>query len=621
MPRPRMRRSSRKPRSTRFQLGADGATSLPSPPPGSYESYPEQQTSDAEMDSAAALPDGQNDLARREETGGGRRRLLASAGIIGIGTLLSSLLGFVRIETLNVLFYGTLSGAFVIALRPIQMISDLLVGGSVSGALIPTFVDHSAPAQREDLRRIYSTVVNVVLIVMGVAALAMVFAAPAFVPLLTEKFTRQEQDLTVTLVRIAAFSLFGLGLYAATSALLYGLKEVVFPAFATGVYHVGIVVCGVVALLFAAVKLGVPLGQVLHSGTGSSMLEHARSLGTQGLAVGAAVGALGEFLILIPGLRRARVSWRPVLDLRHPAVRRIFVLYVPVFAGLVLSVGQQVLDASLVGATPGGVGGNATALATGTTLTQFPIGLVVAALSFAVLPTLTAAATRGDMPDFKSTLVLGIRFGLLLMIPAAIGLIVLRIPILAMLFQHGTCDRGCTVRNALAVQNYGLQLPFIAVDQLMIAAFYARKNTLTPVLVTVFSILCYVVVAVPLSQTVGMPALAFGDTVKNASHAIILLILLTLSIGNLGSRELLDGIGRILVASAAMAFVCWGLLHLLPDMALGVFDVATARGNALIFLVAGGLGAATYFAVAHWLKIDEVRLIGGVLKSRLGGRR
>lgn len=620
MPRQRMRRSSPNPSPAAAERGA-AALSLPSTSPGAYESYPEEQMAELEANAAAAAAVEGADTSAGEAAAGGRRRLLASAGIIGIGTLLSSLLGFVRIEVLNVLFYGAVSGAFVAALRPIQMISDLLVGGSVSGALIPTFVDHGAPEQRDELRRIYSTVVNVVLVVMGAAAIAILFAAPAFVPVLTKDFTPQGRDLTVTLVRVAAFSLFGLGLYAATSALLYGLKEVIFPAFATGMYHIGIVVCGVAALLVAAAHLGVPLGDVLHSGTASSAVEQARLIGARGLAIGAAAGALCEFLILIPGMRRVRVSWRPVLDLRHPAVRRIFLLYAPIAAGLLLSVGQQVLDAALAGRTPGGAEGNITALATGTTLTQFPIGLVVAALSFAVLPALTSAATRADMPEFKSTLVLGIRFGLLLMIPAMIGLIVLRVPILAMLFQHGTCDRGCTVRNALAVQNYGLQLPFIAVDQLMIAAFYARKNTITPVLVTVISILCYVAVAVPFSHTVGMPALAFGDTVKNASHALILVVLLTISIGDLGARALLDGIGRILVASAAMALVCWGLLRLLPAVALGVFDVATARGNALIFVVAGGLGAATYFAVANWLKIDEVRLIGGVLKSKLGGRR
>src|SRR5215472_15102498 len=161
----------------------------------------------------------------------GNRRLVATAGLIGIGQLLASSLGFIRIEILNVLFYGVASGPFVFALKPVQMVSDLLIGGSVSGALIPSFTDHSEPSQRVDLRRIYSTVVNFVLLLMSVAILGVFFAAPYFVPFATAGFTPEQQQLTVMLVRIVAFSLYGLALYAATSALLYALREVVYPAF------------------------------------------------------------------------------------------------------------------------------------------------------------------------------------------------------------------------------------------------------------------------------------------------------------------------------------------------------------------------------------------------------
>src|SRR5262249_59785273 len=162
----------------------------------------------------------------------------------------------------------------------------------------------------------------------------------------------------------------------------------------------------------------------------------------------------------------------------------------------------------------------ATALQSGTTLVQFPVGLVAAALSFAVLPPLTTAATRRDPAEFKRTLRLGIRLGLLLMVPAMVGLLALGRPLVAVLFQHGACRSGCTSRNALALQNYAYALPFIALDQLLIAAFYARKNTLIPTVVGVVSILFYLVIAVPFYTTIGMPALAFPDTAKSTGHAL-----------------------------------------------------------------------------------------------------
>ncbi|HKB47558.1 MAG TPA: lipid II flippase MurJ, partial [Ktedonobacterales bacterium] len=195
--------------------------------------------------------------ADEQAAAGGRRRLIATAGVIAAGQLLSSVLGFVRIAVLNVLFYPVVSGTFLFALRPIQQINDLLVGGSVSGALIPTFVDYGEPASREELRRIYSTVANLVLICMCVAVPLLILAAPAIISLEIVRGGDSPQ-ITIQLVRLASFSLIGLGLFAATSALLYALKQVVFPAFATGIYHVAIITCGVLALLLAAYQLHLP---------------------------------------------------------------------------------------------------------------------------------------------------------------------------------------------------------------------------------------------------------------------------------------------------------------------------------------------------------------------------
>ncbi|HLJ79856.1 MAG TPA: lipid II flippase MurJ [Ktedonobacterales bacterium] len=585
-------------------------------PPLSLPGEPSAES--AQFAEAAGVVEGMADGRER-----GRRRALASAGIIAVGQLLSSIMGFVRAEVLNIFFFGVASGAFVIALRPIQQVSDLIVQGSVSGALIPTFVDYSEEARREDLRRVYSTIANLVLIVMTVAVAAIFFAAPAFVPIFAgSSFGAGGQQLTVTLVRIIALSLYGLGLFAVTSGLLYALKEVVFPAFATAIYHVGIIVFGLAALGLAAHQLGLSLSTVTRAGSTSSAADTAHLLGAHGLAIGAAAGALGEFLILIPGLRKVRVHWRPVLDLRHPGVRQILKLYVPLVAGLVLSIAQQVVDVYLWGNSPGGAPENATALQTGTQLVQFPIGIIAAAFSFAVLPLLAAAATRNDTADFKHTLRMGFRLGLVLMVPAMVGLIALRLPILALLFQHGECGSGCTVRNALAVQNYAIQLPFVAVDQLLIAAFYARKNTIVPMIVGIVSIGFYLLVALPFGTTIGLPALAFANTTYIVSHAVILFVLLTLAIGNLGLGNLLGGVSRILVAAAVMAAICLAGLVYLPRWLPHVFAVQTSTlGELLTVLVAGGVGILAYFALVSLLGVEEVRMVGGIVRSRLGGRR
>ena len=218
--------------------------------------------------------------------GGTRGRIIAAAAIM-VGQLLSSVLGLVRIETLNVLFYGAASGAFIIALRPIQQVSDLVVAGSVSGALIPTFVDYGDLAHREQLRRAYSTIVNMVIIALAIAALFLLLVAPSLVPFWIDPtlVDPTSEALAIELVRITAFALFGLGLYAVTSALLYALKEVILPAFATGIFHIGIVVGGVIGLLVVAAQLHLPLSELFQN-SGSPAVEQAHLLGARGLAIG-----------------------------------------------------------------------------------------------------------------------------------------------------------------------------------------------------------------------------------------------------------------------------------------------------------------------------------------------
>lgn len=567
--------------------------------------------------------DADGDGQSEEEGANQQRGIVRSAGIIMVGTMLSSIMGMVRIETINILFYGAASGAFIIALRPIQQVSDLLVGGSVSGALIPTFVDYSAPEKRAELRRVYSTIATLALLVMAIAAAILYFAAPWLAPFYLSHGTVAERQLTATFIRISAFGLFGLALYAVGSALLYALKSVVLPAFATFIQHVGVFVFGILALLIAATRLGVPIGAIFAHGAQatSAQVDALQTTGAVGLALGFVIGALGQAVVLLPGLRRARTTLRPTIHLNHPAVRQILRLYLPIAAGLLIAVMQQTAELRLNGLAPGVPTRNITALQSTWTMIQFPTGLVAAALSFAVLPPLAAAANVGDMAVFKRTVTLGFRMGLLLMTPAMVAFMAMGSPIMALLFQHGACHSGCTYLNALALRDNAFQLPFLAIDQMLIAAFYARKNTIMPVIASVAAYGVWALVTVPLAPILGMPALAFGNAAINTSHAIILFIALTIAIGGLGMRDLWNGFWRIGLASALMAGVMIGLEQALPALAPNIFTLEGLRGQVAMVVGIGAPAAAIYFLTVSLLGVAEVRMLGGIIRARLRGRR
>ena len=522
-----------------------------------------------------------------------RRHIAKSATLVMLGNLGSSIMGMVRQIVVAALGVN-IAGPFNSALLPAQTFNDFLVNGSVPGALIPTFNDYAAPEKREELRRLVFTLVNVVITIMFIAAVIFLFISPWFVEsFLVPGYTDAEKQLTLQFSRIIFFALLALGPFAVLLAALYALKEFGWPAFATVSYHVGIII-------------GAFIGGILGE----------RYLGHLGLAFGVLLGAVGEIALLIPGMRTQHLRYMFVLNLKHPALRRIVKLYIPVALSFLISMGLIFLDQRLASKTPGGGAANYTAMRLATTLIQFPVGLVAAALSFAVLPTLSEHVRAGDTERFKETLLLGFRIGLLLMIPAAAGLIVLREPIVDLLFRHHNFTQENAARTAIALQFYAYQLPFVAMDQLLIAAFYARKNTIIPVVVGMVSILGYLAVALPFWSTIGMPALAFANTVQNSLHAVILLVLLRMVIGHLRIREIIPTLLKILAATTVMVAVAWGTQVFLAH--IGLFSLDRLLGQLLTVAVAGGLAVVVYLGGALLLRVEEVGLVKGAVMAKLG---
>ncbi|GHO89034.1 murein biosynthesis integral membrane protein MurJ [Dictyobacter formicarum] len=562
-------------------------------------------------DEVAAVPAPENAVAEEQavappstETGikSDRKELVKSASLVALGNLGSSVLGMLRQSFIAYTGSG-ISGPFFASLSPAQKFNDFIVNGSVPGALIPTFNDYAE--NREALRRLVFTIVNLVLVIMAISSVGYFFLAPWFTnTILAAGFPPQQKLLTLNFTRIVFFSLLALGPFAVLQAALYAQKEFGWTAFAAAAYHAGIIV--------GAIFTGV-IGKQFFG------------LGQYGLAFGVILGTVGEIVLLIPGMRNQHMRYMFVLDLKHPALRRILKLYGPVAFSFLFSACVAFLDQFLTTKTPcidamqqlkNCGDANLSAMGFATLLIQFPGGLVASALSFAVLPTLTTYMREGDIERFKSTLLLGFRLGLLLMVPAAAGLIILKLPIVTMLFQHGKFSPAQSIVTSLALQNFSYQLPFIAIDQLLIAAFYARKNTIIPVAVLVLSVFGYLAVALPFWHSIGVPAMAFANTVQNTLHPLILLLILWKTIGSLHLRGVLPALLKILLATAGMVAVAWGLQLILAHIHL--FSLSTFVGSVLTVIVAGGIAAAVYFVLVIAFKVEEVSMLKGAVLAKLG---
>jgi len=514
-------------------------------------------------------------------------RIAQAALIIALGNVASRLLGLVREQVIAALFGATaVTDAFVAASTVPTMVYDLLIGGAISAALIPVFSTY-ADDSSEDLAQVGSTVLNIGAILLCGVVLVAIPMAPELVTLLGVGFAPAIREQAITLVRVVLPAVIFLGLSGITTALLYARQQFTLPAFVVAVYNLGIIV---MALLLAP------------------------ALGTVSLVVGVLVGAVLQLALQVPGLRG--FHYRLTLALRHPGLQRIGMLYLPVAAGLVVSQVGVIIDRNL--ASQVGEGSMA-AMRFATTLVQFPLGLVATAVSFAVLPTLSRQSAQGTNPEpeagdlYKETLTRGLKMVLFLIVPATVGLAVLRVPLIRLLFEHGVFDAQATARTALAFLCYSPSIPFAAIDQVLIFAFYARQNTVTPVLVGVMGVGVYLVVALTTMKPLGMAGLVLANSAQWIAHALVLFFLLWRAIGGLHGY----GLGQATLKVLAAALLMGAVIYLAGPVMAGQFSPAGVWSLALYLGALIAIGAGVYTLAALALGMEEASGLLGEIRRRL----
>lgn len=520
-------------------------------------------------------------------------RLVRAAAILALGNVASRVLGLGR-ETVKARFFGTLPAlsAFEIAAVVPTTLFDLIVGGMVNSSLVPVFSDYAAEERRDELWAVASTFLSVATVVLLVVVLLVeLFPAPVVAALGAFNFT--DPVLTrqaISLARLSVPVVLFLSISSILTGLLYALKRFTLPAF-TGAMFNGVIVLAVLL-----------------------RPDHIESL-----VWGMLAGSLLQVAMQLPALRDARLRWR--LDWRHPAIRRIVQLYTPIVAGLVVNQAGVAIGYNL--ATLSG-DRSLTYMRYATTLYQFPQGLVVTALSIAILPTLSEQA-QGVVTNFRRTLAQGIRLVLTLILPATAGLFALALPIVTLLFQGGRFTAADSEVAALALRLFLFGLPFAAVDQMLIFASYARKDTLRPALVGVVSIAVYVAVAYylvvnldrwwpaawrPGDQPAGLYGLMIADAVKHLTHTLLMLPVLQSQIGGLAGQGVTATTLKSLLASLATGVAAW----LTADAAIGLIGFETLVQRLLVVTAAGLVGVAVYAALGRLLNIREARTLRHLLR-------
>ncbi len=530
-----------------------------------------------------------------------------AAVVLLLGNVLSRILGLVREQTIAYLFgVSGAASSFVAASQVPTMVYDLLLGGAVTAALVPVFADYARPnghgRNNREFSALFGAMLALAAVVLGGMVLVLSIFAEPLVRILVPGFAANLADQciiasqaatattaesaapelltqTVALTRLALPAAAFLGLSGVVNAALYAGQRPHYPAFCAAVYNVCIILT---ALLFVG------------------------RFGVASLALGVLVGSVGQLIFQLPGLWR--MGLRPRVALSHPAVPRILRLYAPVFAGLIITQFAIVLDRNLASCTGQD---SIAAMNYATRLVQLPLGLVGSAIALAVLPLLAAEGSTANLENFRRILNRGMRLILLLMLPIFALMLIWHWPIVELVYQRGAFDAADAEATGLALFLYSWQLPLTGLDQLFIFAYYARKNTRTPVLVGILGIGFYLAVALPLLQPLGMPGLVLANTVQNSGHALVMLWLLSRLLGGVGG----EGFGRFMAtigaATLLVALAAGGMLY--------VQRVLTDGGGTvgLLALVVGGGGVLllAYLGMLRLLKLPELALLAAMVPA------
>ncbi len=510
------------------------------------------------------------------------RQMTKAAALVSIGNVTSRALGLVR-EMVKSYYFGAggAVSAFGVASQVSTMLYDQLIGGMLSSALVPVFSDYAQPEKHAELWELLNFLLSLLLLVLGSFLILIIAGAPWIARLLGRGLDPQYLDLATEMIRIIAPAILFLNIAGLLSGALYSLRSFSRPAFLAAVYNA--------TLILTVVLFG-------------------RSpLGARTLALGVLFASGLQVFFQMPGLKGIRLEFRWPFPM-HPALMTIAKLYLPIGLGLLTEQFARALSYNLASRT--GDSGIAW-MDYAATLIQFPLGLVVTAVSVAILPTLSRYASARDETAFRTTLAQGLRLVLLLVLPAAVGLAVTANPLVALLLQRGEFMPSDTQATAQVLRLSILGLVFAALDTPLIYAFYARKNTWTPAMVGVGTVVLYVGLALlpTLFHEPRLGELILANSLKLMVHALLMLYLFTRQVGSLRSyavgRTTWMALSASLVMAVPTAVTLFLLKPVVPDGSVGYLVRVCA---------AGGVGALVYLITLRWMGVEELNLLWHVLR-------
>jgi putative peptidoglycan lipid II flippase len=516
-----------------------------------------------------------------------QKKIAKAAGLVGGATFLSRIFGFIRDMIIAQLFgAGMATDVFFVAFRIPNLFRVLVGEGSVSASFIPVYTEYINQRPKEEGDELVNVSFSAFFVLLLlITALGVIFS-PWIVKIMAYGFSQDPEKLrlTIWLNRVMFPYIFLIGLVALAMGVLNSWKHFAAPALGPVLLNLCIIICAL------------SLSKVFNTPVFS-------------LAIGVLCGGAAQLLFQIPFMKKKGIVWRFRFNLGHPGVRRIGRLMVPSVLGLAVTQ-LNVLVSTLLASylTEGSV----SYLYYADRVLEFPMGIFAIAIATAVLPTLSEYAAKKDLQGLKDTLSFALRLVFFVTLPAMVGLIVLRQPILNVLFQRGAFNVHSAMMTAQALLYYSLGLVAFAGVRIIVPAFYSLQDTQTPVKVAFIALLVNAGLGSILMIPLRHGGLALATSVAAGVNFGLLFLLLKKKLGRIGARKIIRSFIKSLLASMVVGAVAYGICS------LGLWHTTGVSGIKIILLLGAILsGVGVYGGMSHLLGSEEMRSLWEMIQNKI----
>lgn len=512
--------------------------------------------------------------------------ILSGATILMATLIISKILGLLRYRLLADIFPPEVVAIYIAAQSIPELIFTVFIFGTLSVAFIPVFTEYYEGKDKENAYKLAQSILNLCLIFLTILTVVVYIFLEPLTVLVAPGFSPEARAEIADLTRIILIGQIVLTIGALFIGILQSFQRFIIPALAGVVYNLGSI-----------------FGIILLSG----------SLGIKGAAIGVVIGACFHVLIQLPLIFSMGFRWNFPLVIFHSGIKDIFRMMSIRSLGLGAEQINEVIIRSLASLiSPSSV----TYMAFAQQLQLVPIGLFGATIAQAALPVLSLERARGRMDEFKIILLTTLHQVLFLTLPAAAILIVLRIPAVRLVYGASRFDWPATVLTGQTLAYLAIGLAAQAVSLLFIRAFYAMKDTRTPVIVSLITVLVNVTFNILLIYVfeVNVWGLGLGFSIASILSAVLLFINLHFKVGKFDLKLVFYPFFKMLMATIIMGVSIYIPIKLLDQV---IFDTTRTINLLALTILASTFALSIYVFLVWFMKVRELNTYIDLLR-RIG---